>query len=212
MRMIGRGLLILGVVLSVHAQAVDSADRAFWDGKFNNPKTQFSHEPSRLLVEAIRGRRPGRALDLGMGEGRNAVYLAQHGWRTTGVDLSDVAVAQAKARAASLHVNLTAVVDDLDRYDFGTSRWDLITLFYVHAWYQGARPESTKRILAALAPGGLLVMEGFAGPQSFTFHSNELLRDFSALRTLRYEDTEGEADWAPGRLSHIIRLVAEKPR
>jgi hypothetical protein len=42
------------------------------------------------------------------------------------------------------------------------------------------------------------------------FHSNELLRDFGDLRILRYEDLEGQADWAPGRKSHIIRLVAEK--
>jgi hypothetical protein len=57
-----------------------------------------------------------------------------------------------------------------------------------------------------------LVIEGFAGPQSFTFHPNELLRDFDGLRILRYEDIDDEAEWAPGRKSHIIRFVGEKPR
>jgi len=66
------------------------------------------------------------------------------------------------------------------------------------------------RIAAALKPGGLLVIEGFAGQEKFMFQPNELLRDFSDLRVLRYEDTEDEADWAPGHRSHIIRFVAEK--
>jgi SAM-dependent methyltransferase len=205
-----RAAAILCFVLLANGQAVDPRDRDFWNGKFNDPKTQFNREPSRLLVEAIRGRSPGRALDLGMGEGRNTIFLAQQGWQATGVDLSDVAVGQAKARAAQLHVNLTALVEDLDRYDFGKAQWDLITLFYMHAWYHGGKPAPPARLMAALKPGGLLVIEGFAGPDKFMFQPNELLRDFPALRVLRYEDVEAEADWAPGQRSHIVRFVAEK--
>jgi len=202
--------LLFSLALLANGQAIDPRDRDFWNGKFNDPKAQFNRQPSRLLVEAIRGRQPGRALDLGMGEGRNTIYLAQQGWQATGVDLADVGVAQAKARAAELHVNLTALVDDLDRYDFGKGQWDLITLFYMHAWYHGGKPASPKRLMAALKPGGLLVTEGFAGTEKFMFQPNELLRDFSDLRVLRYEDVEDEADWNPGRKSHIIRFVAEK--
>ncbi len=145
-----------------------------------------------------------------MGEGRNAIFLAQQGWRTTGVDLSDVAIAQARTRAAKLHADLTAITDDADHYDMGKNQWDLIALFYMHAWYHGAKPASTARIEAALKPGGLIVIEGFAGQEAFMFQPNELLRDFSDLRVLRYEDTEHEAEWAPGHRSHVIRFVAEK--
>jgi hypothetical protein len=81
---------------------------------------------------------------------------------------------------------------------------------YVHAWYHSAKPGCVQRIVEALKPGGLLVVEGFASNETYMFHSNELLRDFGDLRILRYEDLEGQADWAPGRKSHIIRLVAEK--
>jgi SAM-dependent methyltransferase len=203
---------LFSLVLVANGQAVDPRDRDFWNGKFNDPKTQFNREPSRLLMEAIRRRQPGRALDLGMGEGRNTIFLAQQGWQATGVDLSDVAVAQAKVRAAKLHVNLTTVVDDLDRYDFGKGKWDLITLFYMHAWYHGGKPASPRRLMEALKPEGLLVIEGFAGPEKFMFQANELLRDFGGLRVLRYEDVEDEADWAPGRTSHIIRFVAEREK
>jgi SAM-dependent methyltransferase len=204
--------ILLFLAAGGHAQSINQRDRDFWNGKFSDPKTQFIREPSPLLTEAIRGRTPGRALDLGMGEGRNTIFLAQQGWDATGVDLSDVAVAQAKQRAAKLHVNFSAVIEDLDQYQFGAGKWDLIALFYVHAWYQGARPSSTERLGAALKPGGLLVMEGFAGDHKLMFQPNELLRDFAGLTILRYEDTEAEAEWAPGRRSHIIRLVAQKAK
>src|SRR5271166_624027 len=102
--------LLLFVALLSSGQAIDTRDRDFWNGKFNDPKTRFNREPSRWLAEAIRGRHAGRALDLGMGEGRNTIYLAQQGWQATGVDLSDIAVAQAKARAAQLHVGLASIV------------------------------------------------------------------------------------------------------
>lgn len=205
-------MAFLSAVLLANAQAVDQRDRDFWNGKSSDPKTQFNRQPSRLLVDSIRGRKQGCALDLGMGEGRNTIYLAQQGWRATGVDLSDVAVAQAKARARQLRVNVTAIVDDLDRYDFGKSQWDLITLFYMHAWYHGAKSASPVWLMAALKPGGLLVIDGFAGSEPFMFQPNELVRDFTELRVLRYEDVADEADCAPGERSHIIRFVSEKQR
>jgi len=204
-------ILYAAAALNIAAQNIDKADQDYWNGKYAGPASEFSHQPSRLLVDAVRGRSTGAAIDLGMGEGRNAVWLAQQGWRVTGVDLSDVAIAQAKKRAAEARVRIDAVVDDLDHYDFGRARWDLITVFYMHAWYQGTRPHVIERIRDALKPGGLLVMEGFAGEREFMFHANELLRDFGDLRAIRYEDTNDEADWAPGRHSHIIRFVAEKP-
>jgi SAM-dependent methyltransferase len=210
--LITRFALFFSIAILIDGQAVDQRDRDFWNTKFSDPGTQFSRGPSRLLAEAIRGRPPGQALDLGMGEGRNTIFLAQRGWQTTGVDLSDVAVAQASDRAAKIHVNIFAVIDDLDHYQLGKNKWDLIALFYMHAWYQGTRPASPQRLIAALKPGGLLVMEGFAGHEKFVFQPNELLRDFAGLEVLRYEDTDAEAEWAPGHQSHIIRFVAEKPK
>lgn len=192
------------------SQDIDPRDREFWNKKFNDPKAAFNREPSRLLVEAVRGRKPGKAIDLGMGEGRNAIFLAKNGWQTTGVDLSDVAVEQAKKRAAEAGVKLDAVIDGLDHYDLGHDRWDLIALFYVHAWYHGAKPHSVERLRAALKPGGLLVIEGFAGKEEYMFQPNELLHDFEGLKILRYEDVEGEADWNPGVKSHIVRFLGEK--
>ncbi len=201
--------LILCLATLAAAQSLDD-DRDFWNKKFNDAKTDFNHRPNKLLISAIRDRKPGAAIDLGMGQGRNAIFLAQQGWRVTGVDLSNVAVEQARSEASRLGIKLDAVVDDLSRYDLGQSRWDLIAMFYVHAWYHSAKPDCIRRLHRALKPGGLLVIEGFAGKDSFMFQPNELLRDFADLRILRYEDVQDEADWAPASKSHIIRLVAEK--
>jgi SAM-dependent methyltransferase len=202
--------ILLCLAIAASGQAIDPRDRDFWNGKYNDPKSDFNHRPNRFLIEAVAGRHPGDAIDLGMGEGRNAIYLAQQGWRVTGVDLADAGVAQAKKRASELGVKLDAVVDDLDHYNFGQARWDLIILFYMHAWYHGGKPSVPRRLREALKPGGLLVIEGYAGAEAFMFQPNELLRDFSAFKILRYEDVMGEADWAPGQKSHIIRLAAEK--
>lgn len=209
-RVAGFLFCLLVIAPLVTSQNIDSRDRDFWNGKFSDPGTRFNREASRLVVDAVRDRSPGLAIDLGMGEGRNAIYLAQRGWQTTGVDLSNVAVAQAKKRANQLGVKLDAVTDGLDHFDLGHNRWDLITLFYMHAWYHGAKPRSVELLRGALKPGGLLVIEGFAGNEKFIFQTNELLRDFGDLKILRYEDLQDEADWAPGHKSHIIRLVAEK--
>jgi len=202
----------LAMLLPLNGQSVDPRDRDFWNTRFSDPKTLFSRQPSRLLVETIQNRVPGRALDLGMGEGRNTVFLAQQGWEATGVDLSDVAVTQAKAQASQLHIGIHAICDDVNHYQWGKNKWDLIVLFYMHAWYHGAKPASPGRLASALRPGGLLVVEGFAGKQKYMFQPNELLRDFPGLRVLRYEDTDDEAEWAPGYRSHIIRFVGQKLR
>ena len=81
------------------------------------------------------GRKPGRALDVGMGQGRNAIYLAQQGWDVSGFDPADKAVALAQQEAKRLGVSLrTQIVGD-DEFDFGRNQWDLIVLSYV-----GVRP------------------------------------------------------------------------
>ncbi|SPF45242.1 Methyltransferase type 12 (fragment) [Candidatus Sulfopaludibacter sp. SbA4] len=177
----------------------------FRDGRF-----EFNKEASKLLQYAIRDRKSGAAVDLGMGEGRNAVFLAAQGWQVTGVDFSEVAVKQARARAEAAHVNLNAITEDLDRFDTGREKWDLIALIYMHAWFHETKLNLPQRLSEALKPGGLLVIEGYAGGQG-DFQTNELLRVFGNLKIVHYEDVRDEADWSPGQKSRLVRFIAEKP-
>lgn len=88
--------------------------------------SNFNHAPNQFLTEVVRDMRPGVALDYGMGEGRNSIYLANLGWQVWGFDPADAGVALANKRARQLGLTLhTEAVRD-GEYDFGTEKFDLI--------------------------------------------------------------------------------------
>lgn len=91
----------------------------------------FVAHPSALLMRTVDGIPPGKALDIGMGQGRNAVYLATQKWNVTGFDPSDEAVRIARENAERLGVTLDAVVARDDQFAFGTEQWDLIVMTFV---------------------------------------------------------------------------------
>ena len=99
--------------------------------------------------------KPGTALDFGMGQGRNALYLAQQGWTVTGFDPAEKAVALGQEHAAKLGVKMTAVAVGDDQFDFGKDRWDLIVLSYV-----GFRA-TVPKIHESLKSGGIVMVEAF---------------------------------------------------
>jgi SAM-dependent methyltransferase len=164
-------------------------------------------------VSAIAARKPGAALDIGTGQGRNAIHLASQGWTVTGVDLSEVAIAQAKKNAAARKVRAELIVGDLDAFDFGKERWDLITSFYMHSWHDRSKTDVPTRIYEALKPGGLIVMEGFAKPEvPFGFDTNDLKQAFGRFQILRNESAMDKADWDKDNNRHIVRFVAAKTK
>jgi SAM-dependent methyltransferase len=209
-RILPRVFLSLLAVAPVLTAQTPPERRGFWDDVFRKGEVAFHKDASKLLQYAIRDRKPGTAIDLGMGEGRNAVFLASQGWQVTGVDFSREAVKQARARASASHLSITAVIDDLDHFDLGRANWDLIALFYMHAWFHESKLNVPERLMEALRPGGLLVIEGCAGGKG-DYQTNELLRSFSALNIIHYEDVNDETDWDPGRKSRVVRFIAEKP-
>ena len=79
----------------------------------------FSRNPNAFLVDVTHTRKPGKALDVGMGQGRNSIYLARHGWDVTGFDASDEGVRVARAEAARLGIKLSARVSTFAEFDFG---------------------------------------------------------------------------------------------
>ena len=204
-------MLCFFLLLTAVSQAQTPSDRrGYWDELFRKGQIPFNKEASKLLQYAIAARKPDRAIDLGMGEGRNAVFLASKGWNVTGVDFSEQAVKQAKARATAARVSIDAIVEDLDRFELGHEKWDLIALFYMHAWFHESAHNVPQLLADALRPGGLLVIEGYAGDKG-DYQTNELLRSFDGLKVLHYEDVVDEADWAPGEKSRVVRFIAEKP-
>lgn len=200
-------LLIFALIFS----AAGFAQPGEYNELYRGRSAVFTREPNALLVEAVRNRKPGRALDVGMGQGRNALFLAKQGWEVTGFDLADEGVRQAKAEAERLGLALRAEVAGFAGFDFGEAQWDLIVLTY----------EPTKaiapRIPRALRPGGIVVVEDRhldtkrVWPAG-SLGDNELMAMFPGLRVLRYEDAWARPDWsARGVSERLVRLVAEKP-
>jgi len=183
-----------------------------WNRILTSSAPAFNTKPNAFLVDMTRDRAPGRALDVGMGQGRNALYLAQQGWTVTGFDPADKAVAAAQEEAKRLGVPLTALVMRDDQFDFGRNQWDLIVLSYV-----GVR-DLAPRLYDALKPGGIIVVEAFHRDATksasiggaVVFDTNELLKLFERFRVLHYEDAEGPGDFGRQR-TRLVRLCAQKP-
>ncbi|MBI1875080.1 MAG: class I SAM-dependent methyltransferase [Acidobacteria bacterium] len=183
-----------------------------WNRILTSPTPSFNTSPNAFLVEMTRSINPGKALDVGMGQGRNALYLAQRGWVVTGFDPAEKAVASAQEQAKRLGMKLTALVLRDDQFDFGREQWDLIVLSYV-----GLR-DLVPRLYDALRPGGLVVVEGFHRDATkiasigagVVFDTNELLKLFERFRVVRYEDTNGTADFGM-QGTRVVRLCAQRP-
>ena len=168
----------------------------------------FNTKPNQFLVEAVEGVTPGKALDVAMGQGRNALHLARNGWDVTGFDVAEVGLQKAREQAAALGLTIATVHASDEEFDFGRDRWDLIAIIYA------LEKRSVQRVRGALKPGGLVVIEAGLNEKPgapFGFQSNELLEIFEGFRILRYQETSGNYDWGPETIQ-LVRLVAQKPR
>ena len=195
-------------IASKTIRIIEARDEAsLYDPVFANaPK--FDATPNRLLMEAIKTRKPGAALDVGMGQGRNALYLAKQGWQVTGFDVSKVGLEQAKASARSAGLKINAVLAADEEFDIGISQWDLIAILYP------IEKRSVFRVKEALKPGGLIVIECAhkeSGKAPFEYESSELLKIFDGFRILKYEEPIAMHDWARKEM-RLVRLIAQKPQ
>ncbi len=160
----------------------------------------FRKSANQHLVDAVKGRKPGRALDIAMGSGRNVLFLAGAGWKVTGVDLSDAGIKLATEAAAKQKVKFEGVVQDIAKYDLGTAKWDLVTLIYA-----GTDPKLIARIKPSIKKGGLFVVEFFhkdatMGTGVGGFEAGELAKQFTDGWTIvKDEVVEDIADWASAR-------------
>jgi len=198
-----------------HAQWVRggvTAERDRWNEIFDQG-IGFNLKPNQLLVDTLKGKKAsGTALDLLMGQGRNALYMAAQGWKTTGVDISDEGIRQAKAEAAKQKLRLEALLADVDYYDLGKNKWDVITLIYA-----GDDAKLVERARAALKKGGLFICEYFHSDSEIGrsgaggWDTGELAALFKdGFDIVKDEVVEDNADWAGMRKTKLVRFVARK--
>jgi len=133
--------------------------REDWDRKHAEAGLLFGAEPNRFLVAEVADLPPGRALDLACGAGRNAVWLAERGWAVTGVDFSDVAIANARGLAAERGVAVDWVEADVGEWTSPACSFDLVLVLYLQLPEEEFGP-IMGRAADAVAPGGTMLVVG----------------------------------------------------
>jgi SAM-dependent methyltransferase len=187
------------------------AERARWN-RWLTEGRGFNHKPNQLLVDSVKGGKPGTALDIATGQGRNSVFLATQGWKVTGVDISDEGLRLTREEAAREKVKIETVQSDIDKYDLGTDKWDLVTMIYA-----GDDAKLLERIKPSIKKNGLFVTEYFAADSEPAksgaggWDPKTLEAAFKGWTIVRDDHVEDNADWAGQRKTKLVRFVARKP-
>lgn len=188
------------------------SDQKRWDERFRGKEFAFGKEPNPFLKKHIHLLQKGKTLDIAAGEGRNAIFLAQHGFEVDAVDISWVGLKKAQKLAREIGVKINTTFADLNTYQIEKEKYDLIANFYF------LRRGFIPKIKKGLKKGGRVIFEtytleqknvGAEGPKDpkYFLKSNELLRLFEDFRILFYREgifKEG------GRKKAIASLIAEK--
>ncbi|MEU3660675.1 class I SAM-dependent methyltransferase [Streptomyces sp. NPDC032940] len=136
----------------------------FWEARYRDTDRVWSGRPNALLVRETGDLAPGTALDLGCGEGADAVWLAGRGWRVTGVDISATALERAAGHAADAGVGDRV---SWERHELGHSfpqgSFDLVSAHYLQSPVALDQGTVLRAAAAAVADGGTLLVVMHAG-------------------------------------------------
>lgn len=196
-------------------------DREGWNRKYRGADLLWSEDPNGFLVEEVADLPTGRVLDLGAGEGRNAIWLAEQGWQVTGVEFADVALERARRIAASRGMEVDWIQADVLKWAPDPAAFDLVILIYLHFPL-----EEMTRLLqhaqSAVAPGGTLLLighdrtnieHGHGGPQdpALLYEPDEVATLLTGVDILTAEKRRRPVDTDGGRV-HAIDCVVRAHR
>ncbi|MDP5183050.1 class I SAM-dependent methyltransferase [Blastococcus sp. BMG 814] len=185
-----------------------ATDRETYDELYRSAPAVWSGRPNRQLVVEAADLPPSRALDAGSGEGGDALWLAERGWRVTAVDFSPVALQRgaAAARARGLADRVEWVHADLEEWTPSAGGFDLVTAHYLHARSAGERAELFRRLAAAVAPGGTLLVVGHLLDAAAAHHHGAGHLDPAVF--YRAEDVAAVLE--PGEWSDVVTETRER--
>jgi SAM-dependent methyltransferase len=152
----------------MHMPEAEQNAKDYWEAHYGERERIWSGRVNVQLARVVADLSPGRALDLGCGEGGDAVWLAEHGWHVTAGDVSETALARAEAAART-----RGVLDRIDfqRHDLSDSfpdgTFDLASAQFLHSTVRLERTDVLRNAASAIAPGGLLVIVDHAAAPPF---------------------------------------------
>jgi SAM-dependent methyltransferase len=135
-----------------------------WDERYSADEYIYGKDPNEFLANAVNNIPKGKVLCVAEGEGRNAVYLATHGYDVVAVDSSAVGLEKAKKLAAERGASIETIVADLAHFDIEPESWDGVVSIFAHL-PPPVRKELHKQIVKGLRPGGVLILEAYRPDQ-----------------------------------------------
>ena len=149
----------------------DPAVEAEWDRRYAEQEQLWSGQPNGALVAETAGMTPGRVLDVGCGEGADAVWLARGGWDVTALEVSGVALERAAGHARDAGVTVRWVHAGLAEATLPLASFDLVSAQYP-ALLRTPDAAAEHAMLAAVAPGGVLLLVHHAGMETQSAHDS----------------------------------------
>ncbi|MDH5471802.1 MAG: class I SAM-dependent methyltransferase [Gammaproteobacteria bacterium] len=135
-----------------------------WEERYGAEEYAYGKQPNDFLVECIDKIPKGKVLCIADGEGRNAVYLAEHGCDVTSVDASTAGMRKAEQLARERNVTIKTIVEDLADFEIQSSSWDAIISIFCHL-PPDLRKKVHKNIITGLRPEGVLILEAYTPEQ-----------------------------------------------
>ena len=200
---------------------MDSDAQQHWEQRYGERERVWSGRVNTRLAEIVESLAPGRALDLGCGEGADAIWLADRGWHVVAVDISEVALQRATedARARGVLDRIDFQHHDLSE-SFPTGGYDLVSAQFLHSTVRLDRDTVLRRAAESVAPGGLLAIVDHAAPPPWASelaHDHEfpsvdeviesLNLDAAEWERIRAESVEREATGPDGETATLVDNV-----
>ncbi len=169
-----------------------------WDQRYSRSNFIYGKSPAHFLSENYQYIPfESTVLDMGMGEGRNAVFLAQKGYKVTGIDISSVAVKKSYLLAQEFGVKIKGIAASLKDYKIEPGSYDAIICFYY------VDRSLIGKIKEWLKPGGILIYEAHTTKENRSrsdeegnfLKEQELLTLFKGMRVLKYEEPLHEKEF-----------------
>lgn len=193
-------------------------DQQYWDDLYSTKEQLWSGAPNGVLVVEAADLPPGQALDLGCGEGGDALWLAERGWLVTAVDISRVALERAAAAAGEAKVSWTQA--DLTTFRPPAGAFDLVSALYFPL--PRTADHALDALLAAVAPGGTLLVGGHdlrdvthvhgdVDPHAF-YRPDEIAERLDDTWTVLVNETRPRVSPAPPGTEHINDVVLKARR